>query len=253
MGFIMVFDTETTGLEKCFCYDIGYVIINTESNELVKQAHYIVEQVWHNLPLFESAYYKDKRPDYITLMRSKLAIMDKWGYIMQAIRRDIKAFNITDAYAYNSTFDDKVLTYNCDWFRTMNPFDTVAIHDIWGYASAFITNTDEYKQFCEVNQRFTDTGNYSGSAESVYQYIQSKYDFIEKHMGLYDAQIESNILLECIKRGAEWNHDYEVKKILKRQQIKPFTIKIDGVQVIKGRYIKKYVKNDTYSFTTAEG
>lgn len=251
--YIMVFDTETTDLSKCFCYDFGYVIIDTESGEIVKRGHFVIEQVWHNLPLFESAYYKDKRALYIPLMRSRKATLDKWGYVMQTLRREIKAYEITDAYAYNSTFDDKVISYNCDWYKCLNPFDNVAIHDIWGYASEFITNTADYRAFCESNSRFTDTGNYSGNAENVYQFITNNPAFVEAHMGLYDSEIEAAILMECVNRGAELGADYAVKKVLPRKRETPFTIKVNGRVVFAGKYVKKYTRNDTYNFTTTEG
>ena len=252
MPYCMVFDTETTGLDKPFCYDVGYTILNMENFSIVKECHYIVEQTWHNLPLFESAYYKEKRPLYVGLMRAKKAIMDKWGYIMRAMYRDIKQYNITDAYAYNSDFDDKVFTFNCDWFKCNNPLEAVAIHDIWGYASEYITNKPEYTAFCEQHQRLTDTGNYKGSAEVVYQYITNNPDFVEAHMGLYDGQIEGTILAHCIQSGAEWAHDYKVKKILPRVIAKPFKIKIDGQEIFCGEYVKKYTRQDVYSFTTPD-
>lgn len=244
----IVFDTETTSLDKPFCYDFGYLIINSEDFSVVKECHYVVEQIWHNLPLFESAYYKEKRPLYISLMRSKKATMDKWGYIMRGLARDVKQYNITDAYAYNSDFDDKVMTFNCDWFKCNNPFETVAIHDIWGYASQFITLQDNYKAFCEDNQRFTDTGNYKSSAEVVYQYITNDPDFVEDHMGLLDGQIESHILNYCILNGAKWATDYKVQKILPRPKKVPFKVKINGTEVFNGEYYKKNVRNDVYSF-----
>lgn len=250
--YIMVFDTETTGLEKCFCYDVGYQIIDTETADIMEAKHFIIEQVWHNLPLFESAYYKDKRPLYVQLMRAHKATMTKWGYAMQEMIRDIKKYEITDAYAYNSDFDDKVFSFNCDWFKTINPFDNVAIHDIWGYASEWITWTDSYKDFCEQHQFFTDTGNYKASAEVVYRYIKNDTDFDEAHMGLYDVEIESDILFYCIAEGAQWGTDYKVNKILKREQEKPFTIKVNGETIVSGMYTKKYVRNDMYNFTCRE-
>ena len=250
--YIMVFDTETTGLEKCFCYDVGYQIIDTETADIMEAKHFIIEQVWHNLPLFESAYYKDKRPLYVQLMRAHKATMTKWGYAMQDMIRDIKKYEITDAYAYNSDFDDKVFNFNCDWFKTINPFDNVAIHDIWGYASEWITWTDSYKEFCEQHQFFTDTGNYKASAEIVYRYIKNDTDFDEAHMGLYDVEIESDILFYCIAEGAQWRTDYKVNKILKREQEKSFTIKVNGETIVSGMYTKKYVRNDMYNFTCRE-
>ena len=92
----MIFDTETTGLDKPFCYDVGYTIYDMDNRVSVKEMHYIVEQNWHNLPLFESAYYKDKRPLYVQLMCTRKATMEKYGYIMQAMIRDIKAYDIKD-------------------------------------------------------------------------------------------------------------------------------------------------------------
>lgn len=250
MAYCMILDTETTSLDKPFCYDIGYTIFDMDIMMLVKDMHYVVEQTWHNLPLFESAYYKEKRPRYVTLMRQHKASMDKWGYIMRNMYRDIKQYNITDAYAYNSDFDDKVITFNCDWFKCNNPLENVAIHDIWGYASEFITNNAAYTAFCEQYERFTDTGNYKGSAEVVYQYLTNNPDFVEEHMGLYDSQIETYILAACIERGAQWASDYKVKKILPRVTEKPFTVKVNGKVIYEGKYVKKYARNDTYNFTT---
>ena len=248
--YTMVFDTETTSLDKPFCYDVGYSILNMETMLVEEEKHFVIEQNWHNLPLFESAYYKEKRPLYIQLMRQHRAKMDKWGYVMKEMKRDIVKYGISDAYAYNSDFDDKVFTFNCGWFKCNNPLENVAIHDIWGYASEYITSKTEYQLFCEKNQRFTDTGNYKGSAEVVYQFLKNEPDFVEAHMGLYDTQIETTILVECIAMGAEWGKDYKVKKILPRQIEKPFSIKVNGKIIYEGKYVKKYVRNDNYSFTT---
>ena len=249
MANIIVFDTETTSLDRPFCYDVGYTIFDTESTEVIKQAHFIIEQNWHNLPLFESAYYKEKRPLYVQLMRARKAQLVKWGYATQAIARDIQNFEVAAAYAYNSDFDEKVFNFNCDWFKTINPFENISIYDIWGYASQFITNTEGYKNFCEEHERFTDTGNYKGSAEVVYQFITGDADFEEAHMGLYDSQIEAAILDRCFALGAEQEHDYKVIKVLPRPQEKPFTVKINGQIIYQGAYVKKYARNDMYNFT----
>lgn len=249
MAKILVFDTETTSLDKPFCYDVGYLIIDSETTLIEKEEHYVIEQTWHNLPLFESAYYKDKRPLYVQLMRAHKAKLVKWGYMTQALARDIKNYEITDAYAYNSPFDDKVFSFNCDWFKTLNPFDNVAIHDIRGYASEYITGTAAFQNFCEENNCFTDTGNYSGTAETVYRFITENETFVEAHMGAMDSEIEAEILLYCLEQGAELATDYKVKKILTREKKCPFTVKINNRVIYKGEYSKKYVCNDVYNFT----
>ena len=251
MGYALILDTETTSLDKPFCYDCSWVIIDKDTGEKVDFKAYVIEQVWHNLPLFESAYYKEKRQKYVEMMRKHDAIMDKWGYVMRTLKQDIRKYNIDAIYAYNSDFDDKVITYNCDWYKCNNPLDNIAIYDIWGYASEFITKQAEYKIFCENNQRFTDTGNYKGSAEVVYQYITMNPDFIEEHMGLFDSEIESEILLYCIRYyNANWETEYKVNKILPRPINHPFIIKVDGEEIYSGEYIKKYVRNDVYNFKT---
>ena len=249
----MIFDTETTSLDKPFCYDIGYIILDTDTQLILERKHFIAEQTWHNLPLFESAYYKEKRPLYVQLMRQRKARMDKWGYIMREMARDMRTHNVEAAYAYNSPFDDKVFTFNCDWFKCVNPLENTPVYDIWGYASQFITNTEEYRDFCEVNELFTESGNYKGSAEAVFQFIQQDPAFIEAHMGLYDVEIEMMILLYCIEHGAEYHKNYKVNKYLTREILHPFTIKINGQEIIKGEYLKKYVRNDIYNFTVKMG
>ena len=251
MGYIMVFDTETTGLDKPFCYDIGYIVMDTETGDFVDMQSYVIEQNWHNLPLFESAYYKDKRPRYVDMMRRREAVLIKWGYAMQKIRQTLRKYEITDVYAYNSDFDDKVFTFNCDWFKTTNPLENVAVHDIWGYASQFITNKPDYKTFCETHERFTDSGNYKGSAEVVYQYLSDNPEFIEEHMGLFDSEIEAKILYACVSElGASWSEDYKVTKIINRIVTHPFQVKVDGEEIYSGEYVTKYVRNGLYSFKT---
>ena len=176
--------------------------------------------------------------------------MDKWGYIMRKLKQDIIKYGVTEVYAYNSDFDDKVINYNCEWFKCNNPLENIPVYDIWGYASEFITCEMDYKQFCEKHERFTDTGNYKGSAEVVYQYITDNPDFIEEHMGIFDSEIEAGILFDCINRGADWAKNYKAVKQLPRIVTKPFEIRLDGTPVFSGEYIKKYVRNDVYNFKT---
>ena len=250
MGNVIVLDTETTSLDKPFCYDCSWVIMDKDDGNIIDFKANIVEQVWHNLPLFESAYYKEKRQKYVAMMRKHDAVMDKWGYIMRKLKQDIIKYDVTEIYAYNSDFDDKVIAYNCDWFKCSNPIENIPVFDIWGYASQYVTCWEDYKDFCNAHERFTDTGNYKGSAEVVYQYLTDNPDFIEEHMGLFDSEIEAAILFECVNRGADWATHYTVNKILPRPVLKPFKIQVDGTTVFDGEYVKKYVRNDTYNFKT---
>lgn len=212
---IVVFDTETTSLNKPFCYNIGYTIANVETGENLVSRDFVVEQIWHNIPLFSSAYYAEKRPLYVAAMRKRETIMDKWGYIMQKMRRDFAFYDVKGAYAYNSPFDDKVLDFCCDWFKTANPFDSTSIFDIRGYAHEFIVN-DDYIKFCDEKGLYTESGNYSTTAEAVFRYLFDE-DFEEAHTALADSLIEKEILFECFRRGAIPNEVYAVKRSIERK------------------------------------
>lgn len=229
---IVVFDTETTSIDKPFCYDIGYTIYNVESGEKLLKRNFIVEQIWHNAELFTTAYYAEKRADYIGRLRSRLCRMEKIGYITQQMHRDFRYYQIEHAYAYNSPFDDRVFQFNCEWFKIINPFDDIAIHDIRGYVHKYIAFTPEYQAFCEKQELFTEHGNYSTTAESMYRFLTADTEFIEAHTALADSEIELDILLECIKRGGEWNKDYKVYRTITRKGEKELMVKtIDGERV----------------------
>ena len=215
---ICVFDTETTSLDKPFCYDIGYIIINTETWETLSRS-FVVEQIWHNLPLFQSAYYAEKRPLYVSAMRARTSILDKFGYICQQMRRDFKQYNVNGAYAFNSDFDEKVFNFNCDWYKCNNPFDNIPIFDIRGYAHNFLVGED-YKKFCDENGFYTDTGNYSTTAETIYRFITNNTDFNEAHTALNDAEIESEILYDCVQSGAILNQEYKAFRSIEKEQEK---------------------------------
>ena len=56
--------------------DISWVVMDKSTGAIADFKTNVVEQVWHNLPLFESAYYKEKRQKYIDMMRRHDAVMD---------------------------------------------------------------------------------------------------------------------------------------------------------------------------------
>lgn len=246
----MVFDTETTNCDsKPFCYNVGWVIINNDG-EIVAKRDYVVEQIWHNIPLFSTAYYAEKRPLYVKAMRSRATKMDKWGYIMGAMCRDIKRYNVQYAYAHNSPFDDRVFDFNTDYFHTKNPLDTITLCDIRGFAMSVLENDEDFKAWCEENNALTESGNYSTTAENLYRYIMGDNDFIEAHTALADSIIEAKILAWCAERGEDITQPKEAKRALWRNAPKWFTLKVDGKKCFETEYIRKTVKGDTIYLST---
>ena len=220
---VVIFDTETTSLNKPFSYNIGYVIADDYGNTLLHK-DFVIEQIWHNLPLFNTAYYADKRPIYVNAMRQRVTIMKKFGYVCQEMIRDFKMYNIELAFAYNSNFDEKVFEFNCDWFKCINPFDNIAIHDIRGFVHNFLVDND-YFAFCDKYELYTECGHYSTTAEVVYRYLCNNNEFIEDHTALSDALIETEILFACVIKGAKLKENYLTKRSIERKVAKKLHIK----------------------------
>ena len=228
---IVVFDTETTSLEKPFCYNVGYIIADLDGNVFCKK-DFVVEQVWHNPMLFTTAYYADKRELYVSRMKGKKATMEKFGYIMQEMIRDFKAYNVELAFAYNSPFDKSVFEFNCEWFKCNNPFDNIEIRDIMNFVHTFIAFREEYQAFCETNELFTESGNYSTSAETLFRYIAQNLEFEEEHTALADSLIEFEILRTCvIEYGADITATYKRYSSIPRKIPKELkVVDTDGVE-----------------------
>ena len=285
---IVVFDTETTDLEKPFCYNVGYVIFDTITNTKVVKRDFVVEQVWHNIELFQSAYYAEKRPLYVGRLRARTATLDKWGYIMQRMRRDLKQFDVEHGFAQNAEFDERVFEYNCDWFKTMNPLDELIVHDIRGHVCEAIADTQAYKDFCDnasankiaslvsqINlntvgkngivraktqseldrekrkiieaveaEWFTEAGNYSTTAQTIYRYLINDEDYDEEHTAMADADIECDILCACVQNGCAWNADYKKPSIVRHVPRTFVVIDKNGVSHSFDYTAKKKIPHD---------
>ena len=224
----VIFDTETVSLNHPFCYNIGYTIVNLEERKILCSRDFVCEQVWHNIPLFSTAYYADKRPIYISAMKGKTCKMNKIGFITQKMIKDFDAFNVEKAFAYNAPFDEGVFNFNCEYFKIANPFDNIPIIDIVPYVHKTIAFNKDYQAFCEQYKLFTESGNYSTTAESVYKFITNNPDFNEDHTALSDSLIEKDILFSCLDKGIDTEKDYKKYSCIPRKVKKIFTIKKDG-------------------------
>ena len=221
---ICVFDTETTSLEKPFCYNVGYTLYDTDNNEKLLSREFVIEQVWHNPMLFTTAYYANKRDLYVSRMRSKKARLEKWGYVTQQMSRDFKDFDIAFAFAYNSPFDVGVFEFNCDWFKTINPFDTIKVLDIRGYVHKAIAFDEDFQNFCDEHQYYTESGNYSTTAETLFRYITKNTEFEEEHTALADSLIECDILAHCCNINCVYGENYKVYATIPKYEVKTFIV-----------------------------
>ena len=89
--FYLVLDTETATLPfadnicktasekqkiaiaKPLVYDIGWVIIDRQGN-IIKRVNYLVQETFFVPNVFNTAYYKEKRPIYMELLANNPAV-----------------------------------------------------------------------------------------------------------------------------------------------------------------------------------
>jgi hypothetical protein len=75
-----------------------------------------------------------------------------------------------------------------------------------------------------LHQLYTESGNYSTTAEDVYRFILQDEEFVEEHTALADSEIELAILCNCVEQGAEWNTDYKVYSSIPKNSVKEMEI-----------------------------
>ena len=226
---IIVFDTETIGVEKAFCYDLGYVVANVESKTIIAKKEFVIEQVWSNKALFETAYYADKKPLYVSKLRGRKARLTNWGSAIGAMIKDIKQYEVESAYAYNADFDSRVFDFNADWYKTRNPLDYVQVFDIWGYTSEAVGSrlAEDYIAFANENALISDCGNIKNNADTWGKFFYGT-EWDEEHTALEDSLVECKILLEMFDRGLQVDTAYKVVK-----QIKSETVPTKCLQVVE--------------------
>ena len=80
---------------------------------------------------------------------------------------------------------------------------TYPLFDLWGLAAKILLNNASYKKSCLEHDNISASGLYfKTSAETTFQYLCNKYDFIESHTALDDAIIETYILSRIASRHA---------------------------------------------------
>lgn len=193
----LVLDTETISLDKPFIYDLGYVITN-DKGEIILKKSYVISQVWNNKELFATSYYANKKPLYVERLKSGYSKKVSWGNAIRYLLNDIKKYNIENVYAYNSKFDSRALNFMCAWYKSKVKMN-IEIQDIMEFIKP-ITNTKEYKDFCEINGYMTNhkKPQPQKKAETLYRYLKNDNEFIEEHTGLEDSLIELEILMTAL-------------------------------------------------------
>jgi len=241
---IMILDTETIGLEKKFMYDFGYIIAEQQENGIFKaieKKQFIIDQVYNNKMLFETAYYSLKRPIYISLLKGRKARIKKIGHAFRTMKADLENFQVKNVLAYNMPFDKGVFEFNSQVFNLINPIEHLPLLDIMTFAGEKIHSTPEYLKFCQDNNYITPANNLETNAEKTFRFISCLNDFEESHTSLQDCEIELDILNYSILKGADLNKEYK-RKYINAETLQEFKIIVKDKDKNETEYVFNYKK-----------
>lgn len=224
-------------ISKPLIYDIGWTIVDSDLN-LYEKKSFLVTEVFSVPQVFNTAYYKEKRPIYIDRLRKGETCLKSWNEIAEILFESLQ--KVTAVCAFNAMFDFKKAipfteqyiyhVYNNDFQnweahqrqsclkivggeknKNEGKFDSenfqfkgidFPIIDIWGVACDSLINNVTYKKSCLENKMITESGKFfKTSAESTYRYLLREYQFEEAHTAIDDAIIESFILHKALKKG----------------------------------------------------
>lgn len=229
-------DKQKICIAKPLVYDIGWTI-SDRKGEIIKKVSYLIQETFFVPNVFNTAYYKSKRPLYLERLERGEMEVKTWNKAMEELQKDLQ--NVTISTAYNACFDFKKAIpfteryiknlysphYN-DWekWQKQKCIDILEgnntdknddyligtfklrdreypICDLWGIACKQLLNNQKYKRYCMQNGRLSASGLYfSTSAETVFQYLTNSSDFVEEHTALSDAIIECQILTKALKK-----------------------------------------------------
>ena len=224
-------------IAKPLIYDLGWTVVDRYGNIYIKR-NFLISEIFSVPSVFNTAYYYEKRPLYLEMLRNGSITLTDWQTAIDYLLKDLA--NVESVGAYNSMFDYKKalpftdlyidrlyspkfnewetfqneliekIAYSSNRNESNRVFDEMHFNfrgtnypmfDIWGLACEHILNCDEYRDLCDCNGWHSASGKfYKTSAEMTYRFLKGNEEFIESHTALDDAEIETEIFAEIVKR-----------------------------------------------------
>lgn len=205
---VIMLDTETTNDIECpLCYDLGFSVVDLDEGEVIERHSYVVADVFCDKELMATAYFIDKVPQYWVDIKNGTRMLRRWATIRAIIKEVMIQYDIDTVVAHNARFDytstattQRYLT-SSKW-RYFFPYGTKFVCTL-KMAREIFGKDNEYIAFCEEHEFLTTYKKPKLTAEVIYRYLTNDVEFVESHTGLEDVEIETVILLECIKRNPE--------------------------------------------------
>ena len=204
---IIMIDTETTNDIDCpIVYDVGYQIFSLDGGVICERS-FVNADIFNDRALMETAYFKEKIPQYWDDIVHGRRTLAKWRTIKQQIRNDCIRYDVKIACAHNAAFDNRALNTTQRYITTSKyryflPYG-VEWWDTLKMSRAILKNDESFGEFCYENDYLTTRGCRRYTAEIIYRFLTGCNDFVESHTGLEDVKIEREIFKFCLEREPE--------------------------------------------------
>lgn len=189
--YIIILDTESTMKQKVF--DVGVVVANTHGKIIYKKAWIIKNNFTTQL------FFEDKRTLYLNRLLNDNYPMsyNTPQEVIDDLTDIIVQYNIKEVYAYNASFDKRMIEQLANDFNLTNPMKDLKFICLWYLSAQSFMQKKEFKDYCIKNKFTTEKNNYKTSAEVAYSFIKKLPQFSEEHTALEDCIVEYEIYLEC--------------------------------------------------------
>jgi hypothetical protein len=158
---------------------------NLTSHNLTAYAMAVEVEAMTKNPNYNGEFHKVSKDNYIKLL---LTLIDR--------------YQLEEIWGYNVTFDKyatlRVMSENLDFWEYLD--SRIKWCDIQREIFYTKLNKKKYIEWCIANNYLTPHGNIRTSEEVVYRYLFRNNDYIEKHIGVYDALDEYQILLVALRQ-----------------------------------------------------
>lgn len=233
-------DKGKIALAKPLIYDIGWQVVDALGN-IYSSRSFLVSEIFFVPSVFQTAYYAEKRPFYLDMLKKGEIEVASWLEIEKVLNADLET--ISSVGAYNAMFDfKKALPFTKEYIKNLysdNLYEWIAhqkkscdnlvnnvkskykskmntkifwhrrkpyeIFDLWRLSCETLLNNDEYRNFCLVNG-WHSKKFYRTTAETTYRFIKQEENFVESHTALSDVEIECEIFWKIIESiGEDFN------------------------------------------------
>ena len=242
-------EKKAISIAKPLIYDLGWTICDAKG-KIYRKRSYLITEIFSVPSVFNTAYYKEKRPQYLEKLKAGSISLRTWKEATEVLERDL--LEVQAVGAYNAAFDfKKAIPFTEKYIEALysNDFqrweevqekvcDNIArgkkavkrdgapefdpynfqfrnnfypIFDIWGLACEYLLNTDEYRNTCLANNWITASGKYyQTSAEKAFAYLMNDWEFLESHTAIEDAEIESAIFGKIVEKVGIKGIEFEI-------------------------------------------